>query len=99
MMTYLEDKTPQETPHGLPGTGRDKENDMQQKNDFWTTPIPVADAAEIAKISPRTIHRWIKRGWIKGYGAGRCTRVVMAEVLAERRIPQTRTAAQRSEAA
>ena len=51
---------------------------------FMETPMTVEEAAEIAKISPRTIHRWIKSGLVRSFGAGRSPRVLMTDVLPER---------------
>ena len=59
---------------------------INEMNVSWDTPISVAEAAAIARVSPRTLHRWIKRGLIKGYGAGRSPRVTMAEVLPPRPV-------------
>ncbi|MEO8593814.1 MAG: helix-turn-helix domain-containing protein [Candidatus Solibacter sp.] len=56
--------------------------------------MTVAEAAAIAKISPRTIHRWIKCGLIPGYGVGRNPRVLLDDVLPARKAPQTRPNAQ-----
>jgi hypothetical protein len=47
---------------------------------WWT----VAEAASVAKLHPRTIHRWIKQGRVRAFGPPRCTRVLLGDILGER---------------
>jgi excisionase family DNA binding protein len=62
-----------------------------QRTPFEEALMTVAEAAAIAKISPRTIHRWIKRGWVIGYGLGRSPRVLLDDVLPLRTYPTAAT--------
>ena len=40
----------------------------------------VADAAGIALVTPQTVRRWLKSGELTEYHAGRCFRVLAAEL-------------------
>jgi excisionase family DNA binding protein len=46
--------------------------------------VSVAEAAARAKLTPRTIYRWIRERKIRAFGHGHGTRVLMGEVLAPR---------------
>jgi excisionase family DNA binding protein len=69
-----------------------KEKAMQEKRitaptDHDDELLTVEEAAKIAKLSPRTIDRWIKKGMVPAYGPARCTRVLLCEVLPRRTRP------------
>ena len=50
---------------------------------WWT----VAEAASIAKLHPRTLHRWIRESRVRAFGPRRSTRVLLTDILGERPYP------------
>ena len=64
-------------------------NEMTAPTDHPDELLTVVEAAAIAKLSPRTIDRWIKKGMVPAYGPARCTRVLLCEVLPRRTRPVT----------
>ena len=50
---------------------------------WWT----INEAAAVAKIHPRTLHKWVREGRIRAFGPPRCTRVLLADILGERPCP------------
>jgi hypothetical protein len=46
--------------------------------------MSVNDAAAVARMNPKTIHRLIREGKIRAFGRRHATRVLLADVLQER---------------
>ena len=53
-------------------------------HDAFTIFMSVNDAAAVARMNPKTIHRLIREGKIRAFGRRHATRVLLADVLPER---------------
>ena len=55
-----------------------------RQHDAFTIFMSVNDAAAVARMNPKTIHRLIREGKIRAFGRRHATRVLLADVLPER---------------